>query len=111
MTNKTVVVLDSSQIDTFLTCPEMWNLSYRQWLMPKNSPPNVPMDEGTYGHKLLEIIYKERAKGNFKTDLDIAFSYDIDRETCRCSHGSEKHAIDAVGNHFCMSIGCNCIEF
>lgn len=119
MTNKKVIVLDSSQIDTFLTCPEMWQLSYRERLMPKNAQPNVPMDEGTYGHKLLEIIYKERARGNFKTDTEIAFAYDIDKETCRCSHGHDRHSDKfhnsptCLGEHpiVCMSIGCECKEF
>jgi hypothetical protein len=107
--SKTILILDSSQISTFLDCPTMWQLGYQERLQPAAAKENVPMDMGTYGHKLLEIIYKERAKGNSAGALDCAFSYNIDRETCRCSHGAERH-----GESFtkpCLSVGCGCMEF
>jgi hypothetical protein len=115
---KTILILDSSQIDSFLTCPQMWQYSYRERLQPAAAKENVPMDMGTYGHKLLEIYYKERAKDSHCTSnraLETAFSYNIDKETCRCSHGAERHAtvfeISEPGFSPCSSIGCNCRQF
>lgn len=131
---RTVLVLDSSQVSAFLECPTQWYYKYVKNLIP-NPPPgqvgsqNVPMDSGTYGHKLLEIIYKERAKCNYSGAIDLAFAYDIDKETCRCSHGREKHngwikypednqlaiekaKVDGIlGETSCLSIGCPCTEF
>lgn len=118
MADKFVLILDSSQIDAFLQCPTYWYYAYRRRLEPSRREPNVPMNSGTYGHKLLEIIYKERAKGNGKNAIDVAFSYDIDKETCRCSHGRDRHADDGyeplVGEgliNLCRSIGCPCQSF
>lgn len=110
LADKTILILDSSQIQAFGECPTLWYYAYQRHLQ-KNPPPgwsgsqNVPMDMGTYGHKLLEIIYKERSKGNYSGALDLAFAYDIDKETCRCSHGAEKH------KPLCESVGCPCAEF
>ena len=123
--SKTILILDSSQIDTFLTCPTQWYYSYKRRLIPNNARENTPMDMGTYGHKLLEIIYKERAKGNDKNALDVAFAYDIDKETCRCAHGQETHGykkltrkeipeLDCISEETigaCQSIGCTCKGF
>lgn len=112
MQDKIVLTLDSSQIDTFLTCPTLWHYSYQRNLESISSNPNVPMDMGTYGHKLLEIIYKERAKGNGSTAIDTAFAYNIDKETCHCSHGYHKHtAILGLRLGSCKSTGCNCESF
>lgn len=107
---KTILILDSSQIDTFLTCPTQWYYGCKRRLIPNNARENTPMDMGTYGHKLLEIIYKERAKGNSKNAIDIAFAYDIDKETCHCAHGKEIHAIVADFEK-CRSVGCPCEKF
>ena len=87
--SKTILILDSSQIDTFLTCSTQWYYSYKRRLIPRNARLNTPMDMGTYGHKLLEIIYKERSKGNSAGAIDEAFEYNLDKETCRCAHGRE----------------------
>lgn len=120
---KKILILDSSQIDTFGQCHTQWDLAYRQSLISNDAKENTPMDMGTYGHKLLEIIYKERAKGNGQNALDLAFKYDIDKETCRCSHGEEKHdyfykediledgSLDAFMESPCQAIGCHCQSF
>lgn len=109
---KFVLTLDSSQIVAFLDCPWLWKLGYYERLEPNSRSANVPMDMGTYGHKLLEIIYKARAAGAAeKIALDAAMSYDIDKETCRCSHGHEKHHQEPFTNRSCMSIGCPCPQF
>jgi hypothetical protein len=110
MPDKFVLILDSSQIDAFLQCPTIWYYGYKRRLQPHGAKENVPMDMGTYGHKLLEIIYKERARGNGKNAIDAAFSYDVDQETCRCSHGRERHGCIGVETE-CLSIGCPCQNF
>lgn len=121
---KKILTLDSSQIDSFLTCPTLWFYHYKKRLeqRPRDGfeRNKTPMDMGTYGHKLLEIIYKERAKGNHLGATDVAFAYDLDKETCRCSHGREYHRVWAQdwkesnnlkGSDGCGSIGCTCTEF
>lgn len=110
--SKFVLTLDSSQISTFLDCPTMWQLGYRERLQPSAARENTPMDMGTYGHKLLEIIYKERAAGRPGSAIDTAFAYNIDKETCRCSHSHDYH-IDSASPFCtnCRSIGCPCTEF
>jgi PD-(D/E)XK nuclease superfamily protein len=115
---KFTLILDSSQIDCFLECAYKWDYQYHKRLQSINALPNVPMGMGTYGHKLLEIIYKARAEGRPSSAIDEAFAYDIDKMTCRCSHGREKHGcIDqfcdgSCDYHFkCNSIGCDCQNF
>lgn len=103
---KTILILDSSQIQAFLECPTLWYYGYKKRLIPNNARINTPMDMGTYGHKLLEIIYKERARGtDYQKAIDLAFAYDVDKTTCRCSHGIEHHGPS------CNAIGCNCESF
>ena len=109
---KTVLILDSSQIETFLDCPTLWYYKYKRSLIPNAQRSNTPMNMGTYGHKLLEIIYKERAKGNHANATSVAFAYNIDTETCRCAHGHEHHRTMIVGMpERCCAIGCTCDEF
>lgn len=67
------------------------------------------MNMGTYGHKLLEILYKERAAGNYNGALQKAFDFNVDANTCRCTHSKEKHNTKTWG--MCSSIGCNCEGF
>jgi hypothetical protein len=116
MSDKTVLILDSSQIDTFLTCPTLWHYEYQERLEPSAARENVPMDMGTYGHKLLEIIYKARARGLKESEaIDLAFAYDIDKETCRCSHGHNDHEeplnFPIPKRLACTSTGCGCQDF
>jgi hypothetical protein len=116
--NKTILILDSSQIDAFLTCPSLWDYEYRKRLIKAERTGNTPMDMGTYGHKLLEIYYKEQAKGQDSTKaLGAAFAYDLDKNTCHCGHGIEHHrqvqisVIDPLTPQACASIGCTCTMF
>jgi hypothetical protein len=117
-TEKFILILDSSQLSAFSECPQLWDYSYQQRLMPSARSSNVPMDMGSYGHRLLEIIYKERARGTKDNDaIEAAFNYDIDKETCRCGHTQEKHLKGYLNDssidiyHNCQSIGCSCVEF
>lgn len=120
MSEKTILILDSTQISDFLECPTLWYYKHVKRLGPIVQSPNVPLNEGSYGHKLLEIIYKERAKGNGKNAIDLAFAYDIDKMTCRCGHGQEHHI--TVQDYSeekerletftsCISSGCKCLNF
>jgi hypothetical protein len=136
MPNKFILTLDSSQIDCFLECPAKWHYSYQKRLQLTSDTVNVPMNSGSYGHKLLEIIYRARARGRSEDcALTEAFAYDIDKETCRCSHGAERHNIypnfqcacgliiptnngtglcpicNVKQTTSCTSIGCPCQEF
>jgi hypothetical protein len=106
---KRIFVLDSSQICEFMECPQKWYFKYQQRLQPSACSGNVPMDMGTYGHKLLEILYKKEAEGLQRSDaLDAAFAYDIDKMTCRCSHGAERHHPESTN---CEATGCPCQQF
>lgn len=100
---KTMILsLDSSQIATFLECPTLWHYQYETRLMPRQQVPNVPMDMGTYGHKLLELAYKQIAKGQSSDEaLDCAFAFDIDHDTCHCSHSRDKHLLLDTACTYC----------
>ncbi len=114
---KTILILDSSQIDTFLTCPTQWYYGYKRRLIPNNARENTPMDMGTYGHKLLEIYYKNKQSLGHIEALSLAFKYDIDKETCKCSHGRNQHKRDQYAEigldlkESCTSVGCACKDF
>ena len=60
--SKTTLVLDSTQISQFLTCPTMWKLHNLE-LLELNGFGKSAMDMGTYGHSLLEHYYKLVAGG------------------------------------------------
>jgi len=62
--SKTVIVLDSSRIKTYLECPEKYNISYRQHRRKTWINPQWKKDysgQGTYVHALLETYYNLRA--------------------------------------------------
>lgn len=60
--SRQVLILDSSQISTYLDCPQMHNLRYNENLTASGEV-REDMAAGTYGHKLLEIYYKSLARG------------------------------------------------
>lgn len=112
--SKTILILDSSQIDAFLTCPSLWDYQYRKRLIKADRAGNTPMDMGTAGHKYLEIYYKEQAKGKTQQEaLEIALAYDLDKNTCHCGHGLEYHDGENYTEETtkCQSIGCTCASF
>lgn len=92
-TAKKTLIADSTQIQSFLDCPTFWNLSHRQHLANKIQPPKDAMIKGTYGHKLSELYYKDRANGIFFPQaLKSALEHNIDAETnCKCLHPSSAH--------------------
>lgn len=60
--SRVTLVLDSSQITTFLDCEQMWKLRYDESLTTSNNV-REDMAMGTFGHHLLEIYYKSIARG------------------------------------------------
>ena len=60
---KQILILDASQISTAYECNEKYNLSYRQNLTQISDSLDEPVDAGTYGHKLLEVYYKNLNQG------------------------------------------------
>jgi len=62
--NKQVLVLDSSQISTYLECPTKHNLQYVESITwADEAAVREDMAAGTYGHKLLELYYTALACG------------------------------------------------
>jgi len=57
-----VLVLDSTQLDQWGRCPNLWNLSSNEQLTLSNEVRD-DFAMGTYGHKLLEIYYTNIHKG------------------------------------------------
>lgn len=84
---KQTVILDSTQISAFLECERIWQFAYRENLTLTAAAPKIPMAQGTYGHKLLELYYKAKASGcdttaarltalEFKLPEDFPFKQD-----------------------------------
>lgn len=76
--SKQVLILDSTQISTWYECSEKWNLGFRQSLGDMLDI-DEPMTIGTYGHKLLEIYYKNKDLIGADKALKLALQFDIDK--------------------------------
>lgn len=59
---KTILVLDSSQLATFLECPEKWQLTNIECLTKSNTVDDA-MSAGTLMHKYLERYYQWKGLG------------------------------------------------
>lgn len=59
---KQTLILDSSQISTFLECDERWRLAYEESITSSNARDEA-MTAGTLGHKMQEIYYTAIGKG------------------------------------------------
>lgn len=92
---KHTLVLDSSQISSFLECKQYWNLRYQKKLIlsaAAHAQSSQPMNAGTYGHKLLDLYYRNRVNNiSFNESIARAFAYDPDTDTCVCGCGLESH--------------------
>lgn len=60
---KQTLILDSSQIDTYLTCPQLWRNSYKDCLTKTDLSDKEAIAMGTLGHKWIEVYYYNRALG------------------------------------------------
>lgn len=106
---RTTLVLDSSQISTFLECPKKWQLSYAENLT-SSVEINEAMMLGTFGHKLLEIYYTKLALGASVQNAVLAVDqFHPDKETCKCGHQIENHS--EVQPVECLISECDCQEF
>lgn len=105
------LILDSSQIAQYLTCPSKWHFGSQLHLEPAEfKESKVAMNMGTYGHKLLEVYYKFKHLGIPKAS-EIALDYPIDKEVCRCGHGTEHHPEPHEYQDGCKVISCMCEKF
>ena len=59
---KKILILDSSQISAYYTCPVLWTFEYKNNLTVSNQI-DEPIMAGTYGHELLDRYYKARCLG------------------------------------------------
>lgn len=93
--SKFSLVLDSSQITTFLECPTQWYNQYYKRLVPTYYiQDRSAMNAGTYGHKLLDIYYKGKAKHFSMNDcIGMALAYDPDIDTCVCGCHKDQHRL------------------
>ncbi len=85
---KQTLILDSTQIDAFLTCPRLWHYGHKLRLTQRDDgDTKVAMQMGTYGHKLLEIFYRTRAEGSsLSVALEQAMAFDPDTESINCQN-------------------------
>lgn len=78
MSNRLILTLDSSQIETFLDCDRKWKYSYDESITLNNTVSDDMM-MGTYGHKMLEIYYHEKALGTSMVDAaEMALAFPLD---------------------------------
>lgn len=98
--SKQTIILDSTQIDAFLTCPRLWYYGHKLRLTPQVLQPRDAMMMGTYGHKLLEIYYKSR-------NWEKAMAFDPDNETCKCGHPISSHETIMHSSESTAPCGCN----
>lgn len=118
--SKQTLILDSSQIQSYLECPQLWKYSRVDNIVPadskteEHSPPAI---QGSYGHKLLERYYKKIAVGATLAEaMDWALSVKAD-QICECGHEIADHAVlnqNAIDRLLdtaiseCTSVGCTC---
>lgn len=82
--NKQALILDSTQIDAYLTCPQLWFYGHKERLTPAMGyPTGDAMSMGTLGHKFLELYYKAMAEGlGQQAGIDRAQDFNPDEESC-----------------------------
>lgn len=75
------VILDSTQINDFLTCPTLWRYSHHEQLIKVDQWPKDALIMGTYGHKLMEVYYQNMAAGkNLSDSMGLALAFDPYKE-------------------------------
>jgi hypothetical protein len=91
--SKFTLVVDSSQISSFLECPQKWINYYVKRLEPLGFQPDEDaMDAGTYGHRLLDIFYRLKSKGvGLNDSVKSMNDYDPDSDMCECGCSKDFH--------------------
>ena len=64
---KRTIILDSTQISDFLTCPMLWHLRHEEHLASKHGQ-SEPIRAGSFGHILLEHYYKNTVTQTSKAE-------------------------------------------
>lgn len=106
--SKFVLTLDSTQLQAFSECPQMWQLAYREHLVRAGAEEKEAMNAGTYGHAMLDIYYKGRAAGfSLDDSIDLANCFDPDKQTCECGHPLKEHGDYLTDDWECVT-GCEC---
>lgn len=77
MPRKTLI-LDSTQISTYLECPVKHQLEFEENLAVSNEVSDA-ITAGSYGHKLLEIYYTHKDQ-NLKKAVELALAFDPGKE-------------------------------
>lgn len=90
---KSTLVVDSSQIATFLECPQKWYNYYVKRLEPLAMPDtDEAMNAGTFGHKLIEIYYRLKSRHLPSKEItDAVMAYNPDIDTCECGCPKDLH--------------------
>lgn len=84
--SRTTLVLDSSQISSWLECPQKWDFAYEQ-CVTKHNTLDDPMVAGTLMHKYLELYYTLRGQGiSPKTACEMSAKFNPDE-----ADASDKH--------------------
>lgn len=99
---KQILVLDSSQISTFLECAEKWNLVNIECLTRSNTVDDA-MVAGTLMHKYLEIYYTALGMGLSKELASreaLAFNPDAKDETDKHQYPLGKEIRQQIVNRF-----------
>lgn len=111
--SKQTLVMDSSQLATYLECPTLWGYGYKDSISRIDAPPSDPISMGTYIHKLLEIYYKGIAHGyGMSACIEQALNFNPDLETCTCGHARENHFIlPELDPLNCNESSCSCTMF
>lgn len=90
--SKFTLAADSSQIDCYLECPQKWVNQYLKRYVPLNFQPDEALNMGTYGHKLLELFYRAKARGlGLNDSVKLFDAYNPDVDNCECNCGKEFH--------------------
>lgn len=91
---KFTLAADSSQISCFLECPQKWVDFYLKRLEPISFEPDESLNMGSYGHKLLELYYRGKARGlGLNDSVKLFDAYDPDKDNCECGCGKEFHQV------------------
>ncbi|MDE1971249.1 MAG: PD-(D/E)XK nuclease family protein [Patescibacteria group bacterium] len=92
--DKITIIADSTQIQSFTECPQEWYYNYRLHITKKDQKPKEAIEKGSYGHKLLELYYKDVSNGVQPVQaIENACGFDPDRHTnCSCGHAESSHS-------------------
>ena len=98
--SRQILTLDSSQIEKFLDCDQEWDYAYRENLeLTRVGTPREDMQMGSFGHKILEIYYHNKALGVSPVDaMDEALA--LSPDPFGVSPTNAKKVITACNRHF-----------